>query len=310
MIMVRRLLHCIIAAFLALPLLLYGCHKQEPVLLEERPTPLTFLFFSDTQADPEIGDYSALGELLAQAVKVGRKPTLAIFGGDTVNVGGDADEWQEFWQAAETPLAGLTTAVVAGNHDSHTLLAEQFDYPRQAPSGQGEGFFYSFDFAPVHFIMLDSNIMGAAKQKDVKWLRDDLQSEATRQAIWRIAVMHHPMWPVVENPKDAARAATMREHFLPLLEAGGVDLILCGHQHVFALSLPMRGAAASDDGSGIIQIMAASGAKESYVVGNRGYVVLINPGPNYLLLTADDTEISIAAYDEHGEDWDISVIAR
>jgi hypothetical protein len=52
----------------------------------------------------------------------------------------------------------------------------------------------------------------------------------------------------------------MRGHFLPLLEAYGVDLILCGHQHIYSRTLPMKGSEASS--GGIVQIMTASGGKE------------------------------------------------
>jgi 3',5'-cyclic AMP phosphodiesterase CpdA len=299
----------VIFIIVALSLIICGCREREA---EQLQAPLTFLFFSDTQAEPEIGDYSSLGELLSRAVlrKAETAPKLIIFGGDTVNDGADAAEWQRFWQTAAAPLVNLTTLAAAGNHDSQALLAEQFDYPQQAPSGQGEGFFYSFDAEQVHFVMLDSNIMGAANPADIEWLRADLQSEAARQAVWRIAVMHHPIWPVVENPKDAARAVTIRERFLPLLQTGGVDLILCGHQLVFARSMPMQGESASDDGSGIIQIMAASGAKESYIAANRDYLAALAPAPNYLLLQADSAALTVTAYDERGEAFDICVLAR
>jgi 3',5'-cyclic AMP phosphodiesterase CpdA len=164
--------------------------------------------------------------------------------------------------------------------------------------------------------MLDSNIMGAANEKDIEWLRNDLSSEAASQAAWRVVVMHHPMWPVVDNPKDTQRAKTMRESFLPLMEAYGVDLILCGHQHIYARNLPMSGETAvtpaaggvgagfsgADDGGGdgggrgIVQIMAASGGKESYSAGILEHVATHADAPNYILLTADSEKLTVTAY--------------
>ena len=270
---------------------------------------ISFLFFSDTQADIETGYYSGVGELIALAATGVEKPNLVIFGGDTVNDGGDADEWRDFWNAAMS-LSGLTSAAVPGNHDNYPLLSEQFDYPVSAPSGQGEGYFYSFDKAPVHFIMLDSNIMGAANEKDLKWLRADLESMAARQATWRIVVMHHPMWLIADNPKDAARAETMREFFLPLLQECGVDLVLCGHQHVYARSLPMSGDTVATNGKGIVQIMAASGGKQSYVAGNWEYISVSADAPNYLYIVADDESLIVTAYDGKGEPFDIYTITR
>ena len=287
-----------------------GCQEQPvPEFTEAPQTALTALFFSDTQADPATGDYSALGELLARATAQKPQPALIIFGGDTVNDGGDSKEWQKFWQAAATPLAGLITAAVPGNHDNYALLAEQFNYPAQAPLAPGAGFFYSFDMGGVHFIMLDSNIMGAARPEDIEWLKADLQSAAALEADWRVAVIHHPMWPLTDNPKDLERAAVMREHFLPLLQSYGVDLLLCGHQHLYGRSLPQRGDGAALDG-GLIQIMAASGAKESYSIVDGAQVALSADAPNYLLLTADSAALTITAYNGINEAFDTYALKR
>lgn len=273
---------------------------------------LSFLFFSDTQADPETGDYSDVGGLITQAVSQA-KPSLVIFGGDTVNNGADPDEWQAFWKFAATPLSGVTTAAVPGNHDDCALLAEQFNYPASAPAnprGGYGGYFYSFDAGPVHFIMLDSNSMGAANQADIDWLRDDLTGDSARQASWRIVVMHHPMWPPVNILKDVQRADTMREAFLPLLEEYGADLILCGHQHIYARSLPMRGGGAAPDGDGIIQIMTASGGKEQYTVSETDNIAVFGETPAYLAITADSLRLDITASDTNGEPFDTISLTR
>ena len=261
---------------------------------------LTVLFFSDTQPYPQTGDYTGFGELSAQAAAREDMPDLIIFGGDTVNDGGDEAEWREFMQAAGTCLEEPTTAAAAGNHDNYPLLARQFDYPFEAPAGQSEGYFYTLSMGSVFFIVLDSNIMGAANQADIEWLHKELQSEAARQAGWIVAVMHHPMWPVTDNPKDLQRAETMRENFLPLLEDYGVALILCGHQHVYSRTLPMRGGSIADGEQGIVQIMAASGDKATYAIGEQGYIAASAPAPNYLLLIANDQSLDITAFDGEG----------
>ena len=260
----------------------------------------TFLFFSDTQPDPETGDYTGFGELLAQALASQKRPDMVVFGGDTVNDGGDEEEWLDFCESAGAQLDGLITAAVAGNHDSYPLLAEQFDYPLDAPLEHGGGYFYTISVAPVFFVMLDSNVMGMADEANIEWLRGELQSEAAIQSDWIVVVMHHPMWPVSDIPKDLERAETMREHFLPLFEEYGVALILCGHQHVYSRTLPMSGAASDSNGRGIVQIMAASGDKATYVIGESGYIAAVAPAPNYLRIAADSSSLEVTAYDSDG----------
>ena len=279
---------------------------ESPAETDEPPAVqgLSFLFFSDTQPDPESGDFSGVGKLLVQAVARDEKPELVVFGGDTVNTGNDETEWFDFWQSAGMSLGKLVTAAVAGNHDNQTLLSMQFDHPSEAPFDPGEGWFYSFSTGPVFFIMLDSNIMGAANQTDIEWLENELKSEEATQARWRIAVMHHPMWPLSDIPKDIQRAETMREFFLPVMEEYNVDLILCGHQHVYSRSLPMRGETVATDNPGIVQMMAASGDKSSYTVADRDFIAVSAEAPNYLLLTVNESSINIKAYDGNQKEID------
>jgi len=286
---IKFLMICILGALLLLPAAA-GCSTGPD-------TSLTFLFFSDTQPDPETGDFTNIALLLKQAIARDESPELIIFGGDTVNHGDDAD-WSDFWQAVGDSLDEITTAAVAGNHDIYTVQRRMFDHPSpKIQTEPGDGWNYSFSQGPVFFVMLDSNYMGAANTSDIKWLENELKSDAARQAHWRIAVMHHPMWTVSEIPRDIQRAETMREHFLPIFEEFGIDLILCGHQHVYSRTLPMRGDSVTPDGHGIVQIMAASGDKHSYSITERDFIAASAQAPNYLLLTADENSLNIIAYD-------------
>ncbi|MCL2747244.1 MAG: metallophosphoesterase [Oscillospiraceae bacterium] len=292
-----------IAALLLLLPLASGCAAPAPTPAPELTPPaqgasITFLFFSDTQARPETGANAnananagantGIGALLTGAVAGEPRAELVIFGGDTVDDGGESGDWEAFWRNASEPLDGLVVAAVPGNHDNHAMLAEQFAYPARAPASPGEGFFYAIDMGGVHFVMLDSNIMGADRQADIDWLRADLAGEPAQKANWRVAVLHHPLWPPVNNPKDMARAETMRENFLPLLEDYGVDLVLCGHQHVYARSRAQNG---------IVQIMVASGAKEPYHADNTEDMAIIGGAPSYLRITADAGSLTVTAFD-------------
>ena len=274
----------------------------------EPPRKRTVLYFSDMQADPDIGDYSGLGDLMSKAFTSREMPDLVVIGGDSVNDGGDEAEWRLFHNATGEWFAGVTTASAAGNHDSYALLVEQFDYPREAPAGAGQGFFYTLSVDSVYFVILDSNIMGAANESDIQWLQAALDNETARQSDWIIVVMHHPMWPVTNNPKDEERAATMREFFLPLLEEFGVALILCGHQHVYSRTFPMSGDAAAENGRGIVQVMVASGDKPTYTPGERDYITALASAPNFVVLSADSESLVITTFDEEGSIIDEAIM--
>jgi len=289
---------CIILFTLIVITLISGCDRDDKNAVDG----FAFIFLSDTQANPEIGDYVPFGGLLELALSHESRPKLLVLGGDNVNNGNSAEEWDAFWKATGENLEDVFVASVAGNHDNSQLLAQQFDYPQTAPKKNTEGFFYTFTRSNVFFIMLDSNIMGAGNASDVEWLSEQLASSVAKEADWRIAVLHHPFWPVANVPRDTQRAEIMRDKFLPVLEEYGIDLILCGHQHVYSRTAPMRGEDISEDG--IIQIMTASGAKESYTPGEKDYIEIIADTPVYLIIEVSTRMMSLTAFNTDGEPFD------
>ncbi len=116
------------------------------------------------------------------------------------------------------------------------------------PSGTEH--YYSFNYANIHFIALDS--MTASRNTIEKngsdgpmaaWLRADLDSTT---ATWIICFFHHPPYTKgshdSDNPADSAGAMEqMRTNFLPILEIGGVDLVVSGHSHVYERSYLLNG---------------------------------------------------------------------
>jgi hypothetical protein len=99
--------------------------------------------------------------------------------------------------------------------------------------------YYAFDYANVHFIVLDSMDSSRAPGSPMlTWLQNDLAS--TGQA-WVIAYWHHPPYSKGSHNSDSAadsggRLVDMRETVLPILEAGGVDLVIAGHSHGYERS--------------------------------------------------------------------------
>ena len=152
----------------------------------------------------------------------------------------------------------------------------------------------SFIEQNVFFVMLDSNIMGAGNESDVRWLEEQLTSTNAIEANWRIVVCHHPFFPIVDIPKDITRAQTMQTTFLPILESTGVDIILCGHQHIYSRTKPIVTGTQSE--KGIIQVMTASGAKSSYTVSTHNYIEKIADSPTYLILESGKNVLKITAY--------------
>jgi hypothetical protein len=148
----------------------------------------------------------------------------------------------------------LKTSVVwptLGNHDAGSAASitqsgayyDMFTLPTLAQAGglmSGTEAYYSFDFGNIHYVCLDSagtdRSMGSPM---LTWLKNDLAS--TKQD-WVIAYWHHPPYTKGSHDSNTDKVSReMRTNALPILEAGGVDLVLTGHSHSYERSYLIDG---------------------------------------------------------------------
>jgi hypothetical protein len=120
---------------------------------------------------------------------------------------------------------------------------DTFTFPTNAEAGgvaSGTEKYYSFDYGNVHFICLDSmSSLRTAGSPMLTWLEADLQQTTND---WVIAFWHHPPYSKGSNDSDVRQEQIeMRSNAVPLLEAYGVDLVLCGHSHSYERSYLLDG---------------------------------------------------------------------
>ena len=133
-----------------------------------------------------------------------------------------------------------------GNHDGIDIFfnppgayPQIFSFPTAGESGgvsSGSEKYYSFDYANIHFITLDSttNANRAAGSAMWDWLAADLAANTQR---WTIAFWHHPHYSKGSHDSDAEVVLQeMRALAMPPLDAAGVDLVLTGHSHSYERS--------------------------------------------------------------------------
>jgi len=186
-----------------------------------------------------------------------------------------------------------------GNHDTAQLTNPSltipyfqiFNNPTNGAAGgvaSGTEKYYSFDYGRIHFISLDSMTSSRAPGSPMlTWLEADLGS--TTQD-WIIAFWHHPPYTKGSHNSDTETALIeMRSNVLPILEAGGVDLVLTGHSHSYERSVFLNGHYGSSGTlTQAMKVDAGSGREDgtgSYdkptdLVANKGavYVVAGNGG--------------------------------
>jgi len=138
-----------------------------------------------------------------------------------------------------------------GNHDGISADSatqsgpyyDDFSLPKNAEAGglaSGTEAYYSFDYANMHFICLESfETDRSVNGPMMTWLKNDLAAN-TRE--WTIAFWHHPPYSKGSHDSDTDSIMTeMRQNALPILENGGVDLVLSGHSHSYERSFLIDG---------------------------------------------------------------------
>ncbi|MBO9682564.1 MAG: metallophosphoesterase [Flavisolibacter sp.] len=191
---------------------------------------------------------------------VGSNPAELMFllGDNAYDDGTDAEYQTEFFDRySSTILKNHVLFPTPGNHDYHTTSKadrtapyfKNFTVPTAAECGgvaSGTKSFYSFDWGNIHFLSLDSygQEVNGSRLYDtlgpqVTWVKKDLAANTKK---WTIAFWHHPPFTKGTHNSDAAgELIHIRENFIRILERYGVDMILCGHSHVYERSYLLRG---------------------------------------------------------------------
>ncbi|MFN8349814.1 MAG: metallophosphoesterase [Spirosomataceae bacterium] len=212
----------------------------------------------------DMGDGSpnqrAVRDAYLQRIKNDNRQTdvMLLLGDNAYAIGTDEEYQNNFFNIYQDHfLKNNVLWAVPGNHEYYSgsrtsrdiSYFKIFSFPQNAEAGgvpSGTEMYYSFDYANVHFVALDSDGIEENQYRlydtlgpQVKWLKKDLA--ANRQP-WTIVFFHHP--PYTKNSHDSdseEELKLIRQNLTPILERYKVDLVLSGHSHLYERSRPMHG---------------------------------------------------------------------
>ncbi|HZO84925.1 MAG TPA: metallophosphoesterase [Verrucomicrobiae bacterium] len=171
-----------------------------------------------------------------------------MLGDNAYNSGTDSEYQNAVFNMYPTLLQNVTLWSTRGNHESDSggtgsTYFNIFTLPRNAEAGgtaSGTEAYYSFEYGNIHFVCLDA--FGSSRSATgpmANWLRSDL---ASVDRDWIIAFWHHPPYTKGSHNSDTEiELIEMRQNLVPILEDGGVDLVLCGHSHSYERSFLLDG---------------------------------------------------------------------
>ena len=262
-----------------------------------------FMYLGDVQySSDEATEYKEWGTMLEEASSANPDLAFGLIGGDMVENGGSLTDWSYFLSYAGNVFSKIPMMTANGNHESNFTGGKPLYYteimglPQNGPDGFSEEF-YSFDYGTAHVTVLNSwalsaeqNLTATSLSAIKTWITNDLA--AANNAKFRIVMLHHPAYAL---QTDAVSTKVLSE-WVPLLEAGGVDLVLCGHQHIYSRSYSITGGAINNS-SGITYVMGNSG-QQFYTDANTTYQAkTIYNTSTYQIVDIDGNNLNLYTYD-------------
>jgi acid phosphatase type 7 len=199
---------------------------------------VSFLHVTDSQGETET-DFRLWSRTLEQAVKQFPQAAFVMHTGDLTENPEDPAAWRHFFDLARPVLSRLPLMPATGNHDEVDNDAleyrSRFLLPDNGLTSKDKGPSYSFDYGPVHMVVLNTE-SDLSKQRD--WLKKDLAASADKP--WRIVAIHRGAYG--GNMYDKL------EDWVKVFDEYQVDLVLQGHNHEYSRSYPLRGGKVAGNG--------------------------------------------------------------
>lgn len=203
----------------------------------DQPDRFAFVFMADMHLGRREPSISKLKASISEMNDLKPKPAFLLAQGDICLQAGVGDKYAECLKLAKMPVRNG-----AGNHE---MMLRHED-----PRDDFERFFgpsyYSFDWGPIHCVVLDGNkpiphqegwkaVHGAVEGNELAWLAADLAAQPKGKPI--VVGVHIPIvssYPERRNhnPKDAPYwEMTNSKVLTDLFARHGVRLVLQGHMH-------------------------------------------------------------------------------
>ncbi len=187
---------------------------------------LKFLAYGDNRSNPDKHDLVAAQIVSLLQADPGFQ-TIILNVGDLVYDGDSESDWDnEFfdpqYENIQTVLSELGYQAARGNHEeSGTLFKKYFPYPYT------RAFYWSFDYGPAHFSIIDQYTDYSVGSAQYNWLDNDLSSTDKK---WKFLVFHEPGW----SAGGHSNSSEVQDIIQPLCEKYHVQIVFAGHNHYYS----------------------------------------------------------------------------
>ncbi|CAM4425155.1 Calcineurin-like phosphoesterase [Mycobacterium basiliense] len=216
-------------------------------------------YVSDNVGTPAAGDITLAIERMT--------PLFNLVNGDLCYANMARDRvrtWSDWFETNSRSARYRPWMPAPGNHENefgngpigYSAFQTYFAVPDSGSSQQFHGLWYSFTAGSVRVITLsnddvcfqdggNSYVHDYSGGEQKRWLQTELADARNDSTIdWLVVCMHQTAISTADRFNGADLG--IRQEWLPLFDKYQVDLVLCGHEHHYERSHPLRGELDSD----------------------------------------------------------------
>ncbi len=254
----------------------------------DNETVVSLYTYGDTRTYP--ANHDAVAKKILDEIALDPKSqSIMMFSGDFVQYGDKEDSWtNEFFDPQfsniQTLIARMPYLTTLGNHEGQGLLfAKYYPYPQFASNR----YYYSFDYGPVHFTIIDQFTPYTPGSAQYAWLEDDL-AKSTKP--WKIIMDHEPGWTATPTSGGHGNNLTIQNFIQPLCLKYGVQFVISGHNHFYSRA----------DVNNVMHITTGGGGAPLYTPSQREYIVKMDKSYHFCKIDIDKNNLKLTAQRSDG----------
>jgi hypothetical protein len=177
---------------------------------------------------------------------------------------------------------GIAFFPAIGDHDQSTDAAGPFREVFALPGGERS---YSFDWGPVHVLVLDCFGNGA---EEAQFVEQDLSSSGQP---WKIVISDEPPY----SSGFHGSAMEIRNTYAPIFARNGVAVVFSGDDHDYERSEPI---------DGVTYIVTGGGGRSVRPVGTSEWTAFSVTAFHFVYVSVEGDQMRIHAIDATGREFD------
>lgn len=201
--------------------------------------PFKMVVFGDNRPDTDTPAQPLQFSQIIDMV-IAEAPHIVVMTGDyvysiTSDLASNEAKWSAFLNVTERLAHYVPIYAAVGNHDTGLAIGSpMINYFLDAFEQFGEpSTYFSFDYAGVHLVILDSEVSGPQGRitgSQLSWLTSDLLSSGSRL---KFVFVHRPLYPLSHILSSLDVNTTERDGLQQLFESANVTMFAAGHDHLY-----------------------------------------------------------------------------